>query len=281
MSISQDERQPYISGSENELIEPISLMPTIDWDLISARNTTSSGSSDPNSIEVEALLVKLDGELFTWLLHTENSTTQILEFDDSSGTLNIKREFVSKIVPDTFIIIRTEGGSDLLVPIADHLMGEKTPILRQNQKKWKRELVSLVERDGSDQILNKLAALGAERANLPNLRNWMSSTNHKPQSYADFQAITRLIGKETKTDVLWTGASSIETAHRLAGHEIRKMLLEQVKNADPASFERSGRIDFGLDVKGGGKISAMRVEDISPKTYLVHEYRIGQVFEES
>ena len=131
-----------------------------------------------------------------------------------------------------------------------------------------------------DTVVRRLRQLGGKRANANNVRNWMSLNNHRPQDYSDFLAIMRLIGEENKARLYWDGARSLERAHRKAGFVIRKLLLEQVRNADIISLQRTGRADFSLDYEGSGTISVIRIEAVSPNVFEVPEYRIGQVFKE-
>ena len=256
------------------------VMPSIDWSSISDRVRDNIETPDRADVKVNALLVKLAGDLYTSFLYSSSARVLVVDTTTSGEALDLVYRDVSEIEAGDLVVLRTEGGSDLLVPIANRLLGKSANELRERQERWKAKISGKVQQSDLDTVVRRLRQLGGKRANANNVRNWMSLNNHRPQDYSDFLAIMRLIGEENKARLYWDGARSLERAHRKAGFVIRKLLLEQVRNADIISLQRTGRADFSLDYEGSGTISVIRIEAVSPNVFEVPEYRIGQVFKE-
>ncbi len=198
--------------------------------------------------------------------------------DEDEGELQqIKRISLSRIRPDVFLLLRTEGGGDYIVPIADRILGEKAQDLRMMQEHWKELLRRAVSTKGLLVVCSKLLFdYGSKRASETNVRNWMSSRTIRPQYDEDFRAIMRLLGLENKEYEYQDTAKQIESAHRKAGFYIRQQLLNQVANADLRELHKKGFMDFELPEADGGSLTAFRIEHISPEVSYIPVSRVGR-----
>jgi hypothetical protein len=174
-----------------------------------------------------------------------------------------------------FLILRTEGGRDLLKPIADRLMGKRARKARQLQKYWKDKFKRYVLYEGLEEVARKLRLWGSKRATLANVRYWASPDSIKPQNKDDFFAIMRLIQETQRADLFWNVASFIDRAHKKAGKVISRILLQKVAGVTAYELAGIGRMDIQLTENGGGKVTLLRIVDVSPESYLVDENRIG------
>jgi hypothetical protein len=199
------------------------------------------------------------------------------EDDDEEETQQIRRIPVAKLQPGMFLLLRTEGGGDYIVPIADKILGEDAAQLRQAQEQWKSRLRREVE---EKELLDVCIALldlgGSKHVSEINLRYWMSSKCIRPQDDNDFKAILKLVGLADKETFYRDVADRIENAHRRAGFYIRKLLISQVATADLHEIHKRGYMEFELPRSDGGSLTAFRIEGISPTTTPVSASRIGR-----
>lgn len=118
----------------------------------------------------------------------------------------------------------------------------------------------------------------AKTANEINIRNWMSARTIRARHIEDFTAIMRLIGMEEKAKLYWANARKLGSAHQRAGQQIRKLLLEKVRQADLQRLEGLGYMAFELPELQGGRIAAYRVKGIASSPVEVPFSQLGKVF---
>lgn len=257
------------------LFDPGEFVPEFDWDRVSRRLPRNT---HPNEIDdVEARLYVLDGGVAVFLDVSLDAKILVIDLED---TRRIRRIRCKEVQPDMFILLRTSGGGDYIVPVADSILGAKAREVRGTQEQWKTALSRKVRDRGMQEVSNALRSLGSLRASPFNIRNWMSSRSIRPQDFSDFQAIMEFIRMTDKTEEFWKNADIIDAAHRQAGFRIRSLLLKEVMRSDPTIFHKSGQVTFELAEADGGSITAFRVDQISPQTYSIPASRVGQLIEE-
>lgn len=226
---------------------------------------------------VIAKLFLLENDWATFLDTDESASVDIIDLDEDV-TKRVSRVHVRDIQTGMYILLRTEGGGDYIVSVADQLMGNFKEKARFEQRKWKALLREMVKLKGEKEIINQLRLFGSNRASSGNLAHWMSSRGIKTEHYEDFRAIMRLIGLEKESSNLWHIMQEIRKAHTRAGFKIRDMLLEQVNSADLDELRRHGIMEFELADQSAGKLSAFCVKDIARETTEVIHWRIGVPF---
>ena len=154
-------------------------------------------------------------------------------------------------------------------------MGKRARKARQLQKYWKDKFKRYVLYEGLEEVARKLRLWGSKRATLANVRYWASPDSIKPQNKDDFFAIMRLIQETQRADLFWNVASFIDRAHKKAGKVISRILLQKVAGVTAYELAGIGRMDIQLTENGGGKVTLLRIVDVSPESYLVDENRIG------
>ncbi|MBE0427388.1 MAG: hypothetical protein IBX72_12200 [Nitrospirae bacterium] len=247
---------PYMS--EEDFLSAEDLIPTIDWGGIYNR-ITGHISRDSVQEEVEARLFLLEGEKAVFLDAEDNSSFLIIDLDEEDQ-YRVKRRPINNITANMFVLLRTGGGGDYILNIADQIMGKEAEGARMIQKLWKTRLRGEVESTSLLEVSLKLIDLGSTKANEVNVRNWMSYRSIRTSDYHDFAAIMQLVGLADRSKECWEVMGMIDTAHRKAGHHIRKLLLRKVIESDLDELQRIGKMDFELSE--GGSLTAFRVNDV-------------------
>lgn len=261
-------------------IDPEEVLPSINWNEIKRRITLQGAASysidgtEPE--EVEACLVILEGGLGVLQDAGEGTRITAIEFDENNN-LRVVKIPANMVEPGMFLLVRTAGGGELIVPIADAILGEEAYHSREMQKAWKVLLSKAVTSRSIDRIKNDLKKYGSVRASEANIRRWMSYKSIKTEYYSDFLAIMRLVGLEEQAHEYWEAMHVIDSAHRKAGQHIRKLLLNQVLKFNINNLEKVGRIDFKLPETDVGGLSAIRVNDIYIETITAPAYALGHL----
>lgn len=271
--------------------EDILLSQTYDWNKIRSGLSFEYGLEESTEIEtIEARLLLLEGFEAVYVdASSESAKALIIDLyeededvdEDGEASSLVMRIPANDIIAGMFIVLRTEGGGDYIVQVADNLLGKKATAIRAKQSEWKSKLKNKVSQLGMDECVNLLGKLGSSKANEANVKNWMSERNIKPRSFVDFTAIMQLVEIEGETDTYWNNAELIDRAHRSAGFTIRKLLLKELFSVDRSELFRKGRINFELQEGEGGSLTAFRVLEISPSAFLVPLSQINHVFRRS
>ena len=222
---------------------------------------------------VQARLFVLEEGWAVFLDADEASSVLVIDLTDVA--LPVKKRRSSEIEVGMYVLLRTGGGGDFIVPIADQIMGEAGNEAREHQRRWKRLLRSRVVQEGFATIITELRASGSRRANPTNLRNWMSGRSIRTESRVDFEAIMKVLGLGDQRTLYWNLMGQIDRAHRKAGHRIREMLLDRVRSADLGVLKRTGKMEFDLRGEHATSITAFRISAISPDVFNVMPGRIG------
>jgi hypothetical protein len=258
-------------------IDPDDQPPRVDWQALERQSEhldrPATDESDFDDI-AEARLFTLQGGHGVLLeVGARRSLVIDLEMDDKS---RVKRVDANDIEPGMFVLLRTEGGGDYIVPLADQILGENAVTLRHAQAYWKLLLSKLVRRSSLTRVADELSRSGAIRADEGNVRRWMSPRNIRTQDRHDFDAIMHLLGLDA--DRYWVMMGRIRVAHQQAGHAIQEQLLDQVRQADLTLLNEKGTMDFRLAGTKAGRLTAYRVELSAPETIVVEANRLNRAF---
>jgi hypothetical protein len=282
-------RSPFVANASEHarrrVVAPVGdespeAWPEVDWEAISL---SALGTDGARHDLVEARLFLLSGGLAVFL----DCRSSALVIDvEAEGNQRVSRVSSDDIVPGTYLLLRTEGGGDYIVPLADQVLGARAKGYRAMQRDWKERLRHVVATSPEPDVRNRLIDvslrlidLGATRADEGNLRYWMSARSIKTQDMQDFRAIMELVGLGSEADRYWGVMRQILAAHHQAGRRIRRRLIDRVRAGDLGDREQAGRIDFALPDEEGGKLSAFLVEGRAPNRTQVPVARESDVFE--
>ena len=251
-----------------EMISAEESVPAIDWGQY-ASSAEKTDRNDPAQDIVTARLFMLEGGSVVYLDESEGAKSLIIDLE-AVGKDKVRRLPVMNIVEGMFILIRTGGGGDLIVPIADKVLGRRAIESRIMQADWKNRLLKIVKTKSPIEASMGLIDCGAAIANEMNLRNWISARNIKTQDQDTFMAIMKYIGFSPNIGLdYWNAMSAIDGAHRRAGTIIRHRLIREVLGSDPIELIRKGIKSFELKKEGGGSITAYRIKAKAPETAIV------------
>lgn len=257
-------------------VEVDELTPTVNLEQISRRLSRSS-SPDTEHEDVEARIFQLEGGMGVCLEAVDGSSALVIDLQEEDA-LSVKRAPVSAISPGMFVLLRAGGGGDFLVPLADQILGKNAERIRKIQHLWKVRLRDEVRKRGALEVSIKLIDFGSIRANEANVRNWMSERSIRTEDYRDFAAIMKLVEMGDDATRCWNIMGLIDRAHRKAGRQIRRLLLQQVINSDLSELIRCGRMQFEISETGSGSMVACRVVAISPTIRRIPAWHIARQF---
>ena len=263
-------------------MDPEDFLPSIDWSsvlrIVSARNVGNANDAGEEEEFVPARLFQLEGEIVVPLDAAENARATVLmltqEEDDP-----VQRVPVSSIEAGMFLLVRTGGGGEYIISVADGVLGADGVRAREVQRDWKDRLRRKVRQNGLHVVVQQLKDFGSKRANEVNVRNWMSYRSIKTDDPEDFRSIMRLIGMAEKFEDFWNTMDLIDRAHRKAGHLIRGQLLAEVRNTDLQDLEKLGKMDFELPEAEGVHLTAIRIQHVHPQVFEIEVARLGHPVE--
>ncbi|MFW9262828.1 hypothetical protein [Nostoc sp. CALU 546] len=250
--------------------------PSINWIKIAKKISTFSSFSD-NEETIEARLFFLEKNTAVFLdINAKTIVIDLVEDDE----LQVKKELVTDIEIGMFIILRTNGGGDYIIPLANHILGEKAQNFRELQQLWKVRLNKKVDSSSLHDVSWRLVQLGSKMAKKEqNIRNWMSNRNIRPHEQEDFDAILTFVGLGDRLKEFHEAADKIDSAHRKAGKHIRQLLLHKVCNSNLQQLEQIGKMDFELPKADGGSMTAFRVVEINTEAITIPYSKISHPFQ--
>ena len=243
----------------------------------------------PNEETVLAKYCYLSGGRAAFVPADEGSSQLIIDLSTTGGSI-VRRVPTKALEPDLFLLLRTAGGGDFIVPLADRILGKLAKERRAQQAEWKNRLLAaaqkrfgtLSRRELSSKISNYLREVVLSinplvNLHIPpaNIHYWMSSKCIRPSKEEYFDIILTFAGLADKTRELWEAMEAIDRAHRRAGHTIRKMLLQQISTVSLEPLERDGEMTFNLGEQDGGTLSAFQIIHISDEEFEIPANLIG------
>jgi hypothetical protein len=243
-----------------------------EWGAIAGHGREAGDQAE----ELEAFVVVVSGGKRVLLDADAMSSILVVEPGAPRGS-RVRRERVPQLLPGDFILLRTDRGrDDVIRVIANRLLGPASTPLRQAQAHWKELLSGRVDERGYGRVLRDLVQLGVSARNL---RGWLSPDSIRPERREDFALILRYCGLgEEEAAPVWRQMERLDRAHLKAGQEVRRLLEDQIEDADLAALRSSGFMAVRLGIPGTGSLGVFRIEAIAPDTLLVpaSEIRVVQ-----
>jgi hypothetical protein len=187
-----------------------------------------------------------------WLL-ADNSAVYLeepgeawmLEPKDSGDGCDIQLRPNEALEPGQIIILTTSGAGDLIVPVANEMLGQHSDRYRNLQLDWKQRLRDHVSRRGLKAVLNELQALNAENLSEQNLTNWSSSDERKigPGSDRTFYAVLQIVGLASSAEEIVRNAHTLRAVRISAGHYLQRQLLAEFQHADLEVLRTTGAFE--------------------------------------
>jgi hypothetical protein len=236
--------------------------PEVDWRSISRELTDRSEGEFAEVVTARpvllaggfAALFPEEGERLVWLLDP-----------DALAEHRVVRVDVSDLEPGHVVMLRTSGGGDLIVPLADEILGRDAHHLRELQRMWKANLRTWVFRHGGvTRAAAELRRMGSARANPQNLQNWLGERLLRPEDLRDWRVLMRAASLEARGDEIWRAMGRIRSAHREAGISLGRRLREMANTVALDKLLDTGRQVFAQ--LHGGSLTAFRIEGFASHT---------------
>lgn len=249
-------------------------------DEIAKRHIQNASGQGLEHEEVNAKLFLLENDYAVFVEAENDAKSLILNLSEGG----VEEEKVAKVEnlkfkASDYILLKTDGDGDYIIPMADRILGGKAKKLRSMQREWKNNLLHKSIELGTEVTIQVLNDLGCDIASKTNLRNWTSCKNIKTRRYSDFKAILDLCEMGRSSKDYWEAMKEISEAHQKAGARIRKNLIEKVNQTDSLEILTTGYIEFNLDIPNCGKIAAFRIKEIKASNVKVPARSIGQPFQ--
>lgn len=244
--------------------------PQVDWQAVEKELVAHDEDEPSEPISVRVAL--LAGDNAVLLPDKDDRMVWVLD-PRASLQKRVTRVDVLDLEPGDVIILRTSGGGDLVVPLADEILGVKAGELRTIQRTWKRKLREwVVRRGGLGPAAAELKEKGCARANAQNLQNWLDDRSLRTEDYGDWSVIMDAASLRTDAERFWRAMGQLRSAHTKAGHSLGKRLL---KMANTQPLDRLTGLGFQkFDLGEGGSLSAFRIEGFGPRTLLCAPSRV-------
>ena len=259
---------------EEDLFEaPINEHSHIEFDQILNNSEFSRPSHHTDQI-VKARLAFLTSNMFVFLANdkTVDETQRAVVFDRDSSEPDIIEKKVSHFNVGDYVILRTEGGGDLIIPYANEIMGQKAGHYRTLQKQWKYQLDLKIRNIGYQRAIRDL------KSDIPiisqgNLDRWIH--NEKQIALKDsghFKVLLKYIGYQTEEiKEIIESIKAIRSAHQVAGNVQSRELLEDIKkdNEIENTLREKGIYKIQLKARGmiGGAMTVFRIIDFDSREH--------------
>ena len=232
----------------------------VDWQSVSRELSRSSENDLSEPVVARAavlagryaVLLPEDGDRVVWLLDPHAPSEH-----------RVARVDVADLEPGHVIVVRTSGGGDLIVPIADEILGDDAAALRELQRRWKAGLHRWVrQRRTISRAAAELRRAGCTKSSPQNLQNWLGERSLRTEDRRDWQALMVAASLEAEAETIWKAMGRLHSAHSEAGMSIGRRLRDMANTSPLDALLASGRQVFGL--ARGGSVTAFRIEGFSP-----------------
>lgn len=244
--------------------------PRIDWHAV-GKELVAHDEEEPAEL-VSARVALLAANNAVLLPDEADRLVWVLD-PRASPQHRVSRVDVLDLEPGDVLILRTSGGGDLVVPLADEILGVKSTELRGMQRTWKRKLREwVIEHGGLASAAAELKAKGCDRANKQNLQNWLDERSLRTEDEGDWAVIMDAASLQGQAARYWRAMGQLRSAHTKAGHSLGKRLLKMANTQPLDQLGASGSQKF--DLGEGGSLSAFRIEGFGPGTLLCAPSRV-------
>lgn len=299
--------EPYeTTGRQKEVLEleeADMLLPVLDVNSLKKRLDRLGGlGRDEEEEIVNARIVLLSGKKAVYVEWDEGASSFVLSLsgmdEDSYGNDGVgedededdssKRDGADsgqgglfgrcanmELKEGMFLLLRTGGGGDYVVTVADKILGSHRAQCRSMQKQWKTAFRNLLNGKGTKETKQLLRSHGGTDVHEMTLRNWVRERNIRPGSDKNFKAVLQITGLSSDDEKYMKNAEMILTAHRQAGGHIRKLLLDQIGKKDIKQLKESGTMVFQLPgIDTGASMTAFRIEQVLQENLRVPAHRL-------
>lgn len=185
-------------------------------------------------------------------------------------TLHLSSEKVKDVSPGDWLVFRNNTNSDLIIEVANQLLGEEQYSHRKWQRVWKQKLRRLIVKHGMEKVIRYLKNKGISTANHQNLRNWINEESIKMQAFD--QLLDALKFDEEAKKNIQESSRILNSQHIKAGRFITKQLLNELDGAVIEDLIENGYATFTSPIVEGASFNIEVIEEIDYTPIMV-DYR--------
>lgn len=220
--------------------------------------------------KVEANLVILKNNFYTFL-QTGSNVRKI-----NRETLSLMKDNIRDIGKGDWLLFRNNTNSDLIIEVANKLLGDEYERCRKWQAKWKRRIRKNIERNGTERMIIYLRENGVTTASVQYLRNWLAEENISMKQFDEL--LVALKFKPDEVEIIKDVSKKLHSAHISAGREITKTLLDELDENIIDDVVDNGYATFTSHLVEGASFNIEVIEEVETKTILVDRSDILRVW---
>jgi hypothetical protein len=197
---------------------------------------------------VAAKQVFLSADHVVYLLEDGSSYRLVDHPDPENGKRTcegVEHVNVDAIGPGEILLFSEEGGGEMILAVANQILGKDADCLRSIQKAWKDTYILKTVLKSDTEIIRDLKKLGAKAVTLGMIYNWRSPLNIGPGSWSNFEALLKYCGLEERKEEIFNATRSIRSAHVQAGAQLAGRLLELMRGQSLDQLHAEGKQVFG------------------------------------
>lgn len=212
--------------------------------------------------KVDARLVILNNKHYTFI----PIEADIRTIDKDRFVLTKKK--ISSLNVGDWILFRNNSNADLVIDVANRVLGTEYKNYRYQQNKWKKRLKSIVENNNIEKVIRILKKKGIDNANLINIGNWLSPNNIKPRE--NFKVLLDILKFDEKSvNEILEASDIIYSAHLKAGKQITSELIKQLNEEKIEEIMEQGYVTFTSPLVSGASFNIETIKEIIDDTFKV------------
>lgn len=218
----------------------------------------------------EAKLVILPNKCYTFI--PTQSKLRRLDKD----TLELTSIEFNNLEIGDWILFRNNSNTDLIIDVANNILGESAVTHRKNQKHWKNRLEGIVKKHGMSKTVRYLQNQGIRTANPQNIRNWISEESIGTSNHE--KLLRALKYKENNIRIIMNSTEKIRSAHLKAGKEVSKKILEEINPTIIDEIEENGYATFSSKLFDGASFNIEVIQGIDEDTIFIDKSKILKIW---
>lgn len=213
---------------------------------------------------VEANLIVLHNNYYTFV----PIDSKLRKIDHE--TLLLSSAKIKEVEIGDWLLFRNNTNTDLIIEVANQLLGEEHVNHRKWQKLWKRKLRRIIEKNGEEKVIRYLKRNGITTANSQNLHNWIKEESISMQAFEQLLSALRF-DEETQKEIQ-ESSRILTSKHIQAGRFITKQLLNELDETVVENLIDNGYATFTSPLVEGASFNIEVVEEID-YTPIMIDYR--------
>lgn len=204
--------------------------------------------------KVEANLIVLGNQCYTFV--PVNGNVRKIN-RESMHVINAK---LREVESGDWLLFRNNTNRDLIIDVANKLMGEEHIKHRKLQKKWKNRLRYLMENHHEDKVINYLKRKGITTANHINLRNWINEGSISTKAFD--KLLSALKFNEEMQKKILDSSKVLKSNHIQAGRFITKKLINELDDSIIENLADDGYATFTSPIVEGASFNVEIIKEI-------------------